>query len=590
MAENFYTDNLDLQLRLEGLGLEEIVDILEDGYRYQDRYAGAPRNYADAKENYGLLLHLLGDICANQIAPRAAEAAEEGAHFQDGRVSYAAATQEGLKLLRQADLMGAMLPWQYGGLNLPETIHLMMIEVLSRADPGLMSIFGLQAVASTIAEHGDEEMKARFLPRFGRGEVTGAMVLTEPDAGSDLGVVQTRAILEAEPQDGVGDGKTGMWRLNGVKRFITNGCADVLLVLARTEEGSTDARGLSMFVAEADETVRIRRIENKMGLRASPTCEIQFCDTPARLLGNRRYGLIRYAMGMMNGARIAVAAQAVGIAEAAYREAARYATSRIQFGRAINAIPAVYRMLLSMRGEIEATRALVYETGRWVDLKKAYEQLKRRGKLDAQGQQRLKQAGRMADVLTPLAKYHATEMGNRVCYQAMQVHGGTGYMREFNVERHFRDIRVTNIYEGTSQLQIVAATGGLLGHALDDLLAAWAAVDYGPDLATLKNQVNEATALLSRSVDHLREQDDRELIDYYAPDLADMAVCVLTCWLVLQDARAGERKRELAHVYISETLPKVRGRVAILQASDPAPLQARDSILTEAGRNPWSDR
>jgi alkylation response protein AidB-like acyl-CoA dehydrogenase len=582
MAENFFADNLDLQYHLEKLDLEEAVEILEDGYCYHDDYPGAPRNYADAKDNYRLLLEVVGDICANHVAPRAAEADEEGAQFHDGRVTYAAATQEGLNLLRQADLMGAMLPWEYGGLNLPETVLQMMIEIISRADAGLMSIFGLQEISATIAEYGDEQMKARLLPRFARGEVTGAMVLTEPDAGSDLGAVQTRATLRIGAQpDGDGAG-AGEWRLNGVKRFITNGCADILLVLARSEEGSTDARGLSLFAVEADDTVRIRRIENKMGLHASPTCEMQFCDTPARLVGNRRYGLIRYAMALMNGARIAVAAQALGIAEAAYREAYRYAQKRVQFGRAINAIPAVYRMLLSMRGEIEATRALVYEAGRWVDLKKAYERLKRRGELDAEGHRRLKQAGRLADVLTPLAKYHATEMGNRVCYQAMQVQGGTGYMREFNVERHFRDIRVTNIYEGTSQLQIVAATGGLLGHALDDLLAEWATLDYGPKLAALKSQAQEATALLNRSIDHLKEQDDRELIDYYAADLADVAVGALTCWLVLQDGRSGDRKQELARVYVGETLPRIHGRVAMLRAIDPAPLQARDRILEES--------
>jgi alkylation response protein AidB-like acyl-CoA dehydrogenase len=572
MAGNFFTDNLDLQQHLDTLDLQEVVDILEDGYRYQGQYPGAPRTYADAKDNYRLLLTVLGELCAEHIAPRAAEADEVGAQFHDGQVTYAEATREGLELLRQAELMGAMLPWEYGGLNLPETVLQMMIEIVSRADPALMSIFGLQEISATIAEYGDEEMKARILPRFARGEVTGAMVLTEPDAGSDLGAVQTRATW---------DEAAGVWRLNGVKRFITNGCADVLLVLARSEEGSADARGLSLFEVEADETVRIRRIENKMGLHASPTCEMQFCDTPARLLGKRRYGLVRYTWALMNGARIAVAAQAVGIAEAAYREAYLYAQKRVQFGQSIDAIPAVYRMLLSMRGEIETTRALIYEAGRWVDLKKAYERLKEKGQLDAAGRERLKEADRLAAVLTPLAKYHATEMGNRVCYQAMQIHGGTGYMREFNVERHFRDIRVTNIYEGTSQLQIAAATGGLMGHALDDLLNGWAAEEYGPEMAPLKGRMQEATALFNRSIDHMKEQDDRALIDYYAADLADLGVGVLTGWLALRDGRWTERKRELARVYVSETLPRFRGRVARLQASDPAPIQARHIVLDE---------
>lgn len=563
MADNFFTDNLDLQYRLESLDLEEVVTILEDGYRYHQDYPGAPRSYADAKDNYRLLLQVLGDLCANRIAPRAAEADEQGAQFHAGRVTYAEATQEGLRLLRQAGLMGAMLPWEYGGLNLPETVLQMMIEIVSRADPALMSIFGLQEISATIAEYGDEEIKARLLPRFARGEVTGAMALTEAEAGSDLGAVQTRATF---------DEATGLWRLNGVKRFITNGCAEVLLVLARSEEGSTDARGLSLFAVEADETVRIRRIEDKLGLHASPTCELEFCNTPARLVGRRRYGLIRYTWSLMNGARIAVAAQALGIAEAAYRQAAGYAKKRVQFGRPLEQIPAVLRLLLSMRGEIEATRALLYETGRWVDLKKAYERRQGREGLDAAGQQRLKQADRMAAVLTPLLKYHATEMGNRVCYQAMQVHGGIGYMREFSVERHWRDVRVTSIYEGTSQLQIVAATGLLLGHALDGLLDEWAAEEYGPPLDRLKGELEGATALFKEAIDRLKGQENGAVIEYYAADLADLAVYLLTSWLMLRDARATEPKRDLARIYIGQAMPLFRGHLAAVQAGDPTPV------------------
>ena len=572
MSDNFFSDNADLVYHLDKLDIEEAVNILEKGYSYAEQYPGAPRNYADAKDSYRLILSTLGEIAAKYLEPRAAEADEQGVQLKDGQVTYADATQDGLELLRQAELMGALLPWEYGGLNLPGSILQMMVEIISRADPGIMSIFGLQEISATVAEYGNDEMKERILPRFARGEVTGAMVLTEPDAGSDLGVVQTHATY---------DEAALTWRLNGVKRFITNGNADILLVLARSEEGSTDARGLSLFEIEADETVHIRRTEHKMGLHSSPTCEMEFCNTPARLVGKRRYGLIRYAMAMMNGARIAVAAQAVGIAEAAYREAYQYARKRVQFGQSIDAIPAVYRMLLSMRGEIEATRALVYEAGRWVDIKKAYDHLKARGELDTEGRKRLKQADRLANVLTPLAKYHATEMGNRVCYQAMQVHGGTGYMREFNIERHFRDIRVTSIYEGTSQLQVVAATGPLMGHALDGLLEEWAGEDYGRELDGLKRQADEATALLSRTIDHMKETDDRALIDYYAPDLSDLAVDVLTSWLVLRDARTGERKRELARVYFGQVMPRVRGRVATLQALEPAPVQVRETVLAE---------
>lgn len=352
MAENFFLDNRDLQFYLQQADLRQVVALKEKGYTYHEKYAAAPRHYEDARDSYRLLLEVLGDICAHVIAPRAAEADEVGAQFHDGQVQYAPATQEALKAFKQADLTGAMLPWEYGGMNLPETIYQMMVEMVSRADAGLMTIFGLLEIAMSINEFGDEAMKARVLPRFARGEVSGAMVLTEPDSGSDLGSVQTRATL---------DPATGDWRLNGVKRFITNGCADVMVVLARSEPDSNDARGLSMFLVEKDESVTIRRIENKMGLHASPTCEIQYNNTPAQLIGKRRFGLIRYAMALMNGARLAVAAQAVGIAEAAYREAYRYAHERVQFNQAICGFPAVSRLLLSMRSEIEAARALMYE-------------------------------------------------------------------------------------------------------------------------------------------------------------------------------------------------------------------------------------
>ena len=570
MAENFFLDNLDLQFRLEQLDLQEVVEIKEKGYHYANEYLAAPRNYVDAKDNYRLLLEVLGDICARVVAPRAAEADAEGAHFHDGEVEYAAATQEAIKALKQAELMGAMLPWKYGGMNLPESIYQMMVELISRAEAGLMTIFGLQEIAASINEFGSEEMKARVLPRFCRGEVAGAMVLTEPDAGSDLGSVQTRASF---------DEATGKWYLNGVKRFITNGCADIHLVLARSEAGSNDARGLSLFLIERDETVHIRRIEHKLGIHSSPTCEIQYNNTPAELVGKRRYGLMRYAMALMNGARLAVGAQALGIAEAAYREAYRYAQERKQFNRAIGDLPAVARLLMSMRGEIEATRALLCMTGRWVDRLKAYEHLQGEGATpDPVLREKQKQAANLAEALTPLTKYYATEMGNRVCYLAMQIHGGVGYMNEFNVERHVRDVRVTNIYEGTSQLQIVAAMSKLLGHALDPLFDEWAAVDYGPELAPLKTQLVEVTELFKRATDSLKEKE-RDVIDYYASNLADMAVYIVNTWLLLQDARVSERKRNLVQVYLAEHLPGIQAAGQTILCADSLPLQVRGTIL-----------
>lgn len=570
MAENFFLDNQDLQFRLEKLDLREVVEIKEQGYAYQQQYPSAPRNYEDAKHNYRLLLEVLGEICAQVIAPRAAEADEEGAHFDGGSVCYSAPTQEALDAFKKAELMGAMLPWEYGGLNLPESIYQMMVEVVSRAEAGLMTIFGLQEVAATVNEYGDEETKARILPRFARGEVGGAMVLTEADAGSDLGSVQMRATL---------DEATGAWHLNGAKRFITNGCADIHLVLARSEEGSTDARGLSLFLVERDATVRIRRIENKLGIHSSPTCELQYNHTPAVLIGKRRFGLLRYAMALMNGARLAVGAQALGIAEAAYREAYKYAGERVQFGKPIKELPAVRRLLLNMRGEIEAARALTCETGRWVDLLKATEQaLAESENPDPELRQRQKRAANLADVLTPLTKYFSTEMGNRVCYQAMQVHGGVGYMREFNVERHFRDVRITNIYEGTSQLQVVAATGKLLGHALDDLFDAWAARDYGPELLQLKGQLLAATELFKQVTDSLKVRE-RPVIDYYAGDLTDMAVWLVNSWLLLQDACLLERKRELVKIYLAACLPRLHSAAESILAADETALQVGGQVL-----------
>jgi len=569
MSDNFFLDNLDIQFRLDQLDLSDVIELKEKDYAYAKDYPAAPRNYTDAKDNYRLMLEVLGDICANVIAPRATEADEEGAQFQDGDVIYSAPTQEALAALNQAELMGAMLPWEYGGMNMPETIYQLMIDMVSRAEAGLMTVFGLLEIALAISEYADEEQKARLLPKFARGEVTGAMVLTEPDAGSDLGSVQTRAIYDEE---------AGYWRLNGVKRFITNGNADVQLVLARSEEGSADARGLSLFLLERDATMKIRRIENKMGIHASPTCEIQYNNTPAWLVGRKRFGLIRYAMALMNGARLAVSSQAIGIAEAAYREAHKYANERIQFGHPIRDLAPVTRMLLSMRGEIEATRALICATGVWVDRFKVYQHQVDEG--DRSFREPLKEASNLADVLTPLTKYYATEMANRVCYQAMQIHGGVGYMREFNVERHYRDVRVTNIYEGTSQLQVVAAIGKLLGRSLDCLLDEWIGIDYGSEMEPLKTQLTEATELFQQASDALKTQE-QEIIDYYASDLTDMAVYIISSWLLLQDALVSKRKADLAQVYIKEHLPKVHQAGELILKADETPLKVRETVLAD---------
>jgi alkylation response protein AidB-like acyl-CoA dehydrogenase len=572
MSENFFFDNPDLQFRLEQLDLREVLEFKEKGYSESEVYPGSPRNYPDAKDNFRIVLEVLGEICGERVAPRAAEADEEGAQFNDGVVTYAAATQDAIEALRSAELFGAMLPREFGGLNLPESIYQMMVEVVARAESGLMTVYGLQEIASMIDEYGDPETKARVLPKFARGEVSGAMVLTEADAGSDLGAVATRATL---------DEATGLWHLNGVKRFITNGLADVSVVLARSEEGSTDARGLSMFLVEKDETVKIRRIENKMGIHASPTCEIQYTNTPAILIGKRRFGLMRYSMNLMNGARLAVAAQALGIAEAAYREADDYSKERIQFGKPIRSLPAVGRLLLGMKVDLEATRALLAETARWVDLWKVYERAVTDGTAPDMDKARArhKQCQTLAETMTPMVKYCATEMGNRVCYQSMQVHGGVGYMREFNIERLFRDVRITNIYEGTSQLQVVAAIGKLLNRSLDPLLADWQAASYPDDMAPERAILGELTGVFQTAVDALKAQPERDKVDYYACDLVDCAVWLVNSWLLLRDTNLLESKKSVARAYIASIAPRLRASAEVVVGANAVPLLAIPVLL-----------
>ena len=572
MSRNFFLDNPDLQFQFEHLDLHEVVDLKERGYAEAARYPTAPRNYADATDSYHIVLDVLGEICGERVASRAAEADDEGAHFADGEVTYAAATRDAIEALRQAELFGAMLSREYGGLNLPESVYQMMVEIVARAESGLMTVYGLQEIASLLEEHGDPDTKARVLPRFSRGEVSGAMVLTEADAGSDLGAVATRATL---------DEATGEWHLNGVKRFVTNGLADVSLVLARSEEGSTDARGLSMFLVERDGTVKIRRIENKLGIHSSPTCEIQYVNTPAILIGKRRFGLMRYAMNLMNGARLAVAAQALGIAEAAYREADEYSRERVQFGKPIRTLPAVGRLLLSMTVDLQATRALLAETGRWVDLWKVYEREIGEAASDADPtlRARHKQAQALSETLTPMVKYAATEMGNQVCYRAMQVHGGVGYMREFNIERLFRDVRITNIYEGTSQLQVVAAIGKLLNRSLDPLLAEWQAIEYPADMAAEQALLTELTGLFDRAVGALKALPERDRVDFYAVDLVEMAIGIVAGWLLLRDATVAEHRKPVARAYVASLVPRIRAAADVVIASSPVPLEAIPVLL-----------
>lgn len=569
---NFYTDNDDLRATLRRLDLSRVVRLREDAYAQAREFPYAPHDYEDAIDSYERALTIVGDIAGEFISPRAEAVDRVGSQLVDGEVRYAPGISEALERLRQADLMGITLPRRYGGLNFPVSISVMIVEIVSRADPALMNIFGLQDIAETINKFASDEIKEAYLPRFARGEVTGSMALTEPEAGSDLQNVQLKATLA----------KDGTWRLNGVKRFITNGCGRISLVLARSEEGTTDARGLSLFLYERDEHMRIRRLEDKLGIHGSPTCELQFDNAPALLIGERRRGLTTYVMSLMNGARIAIAGQAQGIAEAAYRAAAKYASERIQFGAPIGELTAVRGMLADMRVSLEASRALLYETALIVDTKEALEhriaQLATSG-TDASTAEvkalrgELKSYARLAALFTPMAKACCTEMANAVAYQSLQVHGGSGYMRDFAVERHTRDARITNIYEGTTQLQVVAAIGGVLGGTLAARLDEYEAEDFGAT-PELLGRVRHARAALMEAVDRVRDLDDVRFRDFHARRLVDMAIDVTCGYLVLRAAQHDARKLLAARYFVDAMTARVNAAATHVLISDPASLDA----------------
>ncbi|MBC7293951.1 MAG: acyl-CoA dehydrogenase family protein, partial [Thermoleophilia bacterium] len=526
----------------------------------------APRDLADALENYRLTLELVGDIAGEYVAPRAEEVDRVGSALIDGQVRYAPGIEESLERLRQADLMGITLPRRFGGLNFPVTISAMIIEIISRADASLMNIFGLQDIAETINKFASEEIKQAYLPRFASGEVTGSMALTEAEAGSDLQNVQLKARL----------GEDGRWYLNGVKRFITNGCGQVSLVLARSEEGTTDARGLSLFLYERDEHMKIRRLEDKLGIHGSPTCELQFTDAPALLIGERRRGLTVYVMSLMNGARLAIAAQAQGIAEAAYRAAYKYSGERVQFGVPIRNLTAVTTMLADMRVSLEAARLLLYETSQLVDMKEGLELATQRASQSEGGtaipaeaaraqRDELKKYTRYAALFTPLAKARCTEAANRIAYDALQVLGGSGYMRDFPVERYYRDVRITNIYEGTTQLQVVAARGGILGGVLAERLDEYENQDYVRTPALLV-RVKRAREKFEQAVAHINALDNPRFRDHHAGRLVDMAADLVSAYLLLQAAQDDPGKLLAAEYFVQQKMPLVEtGATLILE-------------------------
>ena len=538
---NFYRDNDDILFLFHYYNMRTLADLMEDDYAAAAQFPWAPTDAEDAVDNYDKMLDIVGQVSGDYIAPRAEDIDLEGNHLNDdGTVTYSAGMQKNLEELGQAEVMGFTLPHRFGGLNGPSLLYTISNEIVSRADAALMNIYGLQGIAETINAFASEDIKKQYLPGFADGKLTGAMVLTEPDAGSDLQAVKLRAYQDDK----------GQWRLHGVKRFITNGCGEVLLVLARSEPDRSGGLGLSLFVCDRGPTVRVRRLENKLGIHGSPTCELIFNDTPCQLIGERQRGLVTYVMSLMNGARVGIAAQSLGIAEAAWRVARDYAASRKQFGHAIEHFPAVRDLLIDMRMDLEVARSLTYETCWWVDhennLLRKLDELDQAEKAGTAGddakttkrelKQQEKSFKRLAGMFTPMCKYYASEMCNRLTYNAMQVLGGSGYMKDYPVERHVRDARITSIYEGTSQLQIVAAVRGVCGGTAEKYLLQQESFDYPDSCTELAAILAEGRAQLIEAIAHVKGQSGTDPMDLYGRQIVDIAIMLIAGHLFLQQS------------------------------------------------------
>ncbi len=565
---NFFLDNQDIQFLFDHMGLEEVAEIQElDTRNGQADYV--PDSPADMVDNYRRILEIVGEVAAETIAPSAEEVDREGNTLnEDGTVTLHPLVQKNLDRLTQADMMGFTLPRQYGGLNCPNLLYTMATEIVSRADGSFMNLFGLQGIAETINAFASEEIKDEILPRFSEGKVTGAMVLTEPDAGSDLQAVRLRA-----HQD-----ENGNWYLNGVKRFITNGCGDILLTLARSEPEISDGRGLSLFISERSDKVRVRHLENKLGIHGSPTCELVYQDTPARLIGERQRGLITYVLALMNGARIGIASQSLGIAEAAYRLARTYAHTRQQFGGPIENLPAVAEMVIDMQIAIEAARALTYASSRMCDFENNNLRMLEYSKLDKEQEKERKHRSRsfkrLNAMLTPMSKYYASETCCYVTDTTIQVLGGSGYMKDYAAERYLRDARITTIYEGTSQLQIVAAVRGVSSGTFENYSGELEQAEYeDADLAALKQKLVDARTSILEAVKFVKTQSTAYL-DFSGRRLVDSAITVICGHLFLGQAVKCERKKLVAKRYIQKGLAQMQADLAMIMSGDTTPLDA----------------
>ena len=551
---NFYLDNSDLKHHLNHPLMKKLVALRERNYSDAEKYDYAPFNFEDAMDSYEKVLEIAGEISGEIVAANAEDVDHEGPHVVDGHVVYAKGTQKNLDALVKAGLMGISIPRRYNGLNFSLVPYIMAADMVSRADAGFVNIWGLQDCAETIYEFANEEQKQKYLPRVCAGE-TMAMDLTEPDAGSDLQAVMLKATYsEAD----------GCWYLNGVKRFITNGDGHIALVLARSEEGTKDGRGLSMFIYDRnDGGVTVRRIENKMGIKGSPTCELVFKNAKAELCGSRKLGLIKYVMALMNGARLGIAAQSVGVSEAAYREAIAYARDRKQFGQAIIEFPAVFEMISLMKAKLDASRSLLYETTRFVDMYKAYEDIAKERSLEPEERAEMKAYQKLS-----------SEFCNQNAYDCVQVHGGSGFMKDYACERIYRDARITSIYEGTTQLQVVAAirhvTTGTYLHQIE----AYEAAEIAPELEPLRDRLKAMKAAYVKAVETVTATKDNEYIDFQARRMVEMAGHVIMGHLLLNDATRNESFRQSAEVYINFGEAEVAKHAAFIERFNPEMMAA----------------
>ena len=554
---NYYTDHPEIEFHLSHPLMKRIVDLKERNYEDKDKFADAPVCYEDSIENYKRILDITGDVAANIIEPNSEDVDIEGPHLENGRMIYASKTYENLDATRKAGLWGVSMPRRYGGLNLPNTTFSMLSEIISAADAGFQNVWSLQSCIDTLYEFGSEEQRQKYIPRISAGE-TMSMDLTEPDAGSDLQRVMLKATFDEE---------NNCWRLNGVKRFITNGDSDIHLVLARSEEGTKDGRGLSMFIYDKrDGGVDVRHIEHKLGIHGSPTCELTYKNAKAELCGSTRLGLIKYVMALMNGARLGIAAQSVGVEQEAYNEALAYAKERAQFGKKIINFPAVYDMLSRMKAKLDAGRSILYQTARYVDIYKALEDIARDRTLTPEERKEMKLYSRLADAFTPLAKGMNSEYANQNAYDAISVHGGSGFIMEYKCQRLFRDARIFSIYEGTTQLQVVAAIRYVTNGTYLGIIKEMLEKEVAPEFQALKERVAKMVEKYEDAINYVKAAGNNDLHDFLARRLYEMTAEIIMPLLILDDAtRAPELFAKSANVYVRYAEGTVAGHYAYIK-------------------------